>query len=371
MKIVFVGNQAWSMYNFRSGVIEALCQDGHSVHIIAPMDGAASRFEELGARFHALPLQPDGRNPFQDLLLLSRLFRIYRMLKPDLIFHFTIKPIVYGSLAAALARARSVAVATGLGYAFINRDIFTKVIRQLYRFALLFPVEVWVLNQSDYEWFTTCGYARKHQCRLLPGEGVDTDRFRPIKAKGRSGVRFLMVARALIDKGVGEYLQAAEMIRRDRADVEFKYLGSLTPKNPSGYPVSEFKKAVKAGIVHFLGFKEDVPAVMAEVDCVVLPSYREGLSRTLLEAGAMGLPLIASDVPGCQELVEDGVNGFLCKARDADSLEQAFRKFLSLSRDQRQAMGRKSRELIESRFSQKVIIEEYRQALQRLTTQLR
>ena len=202
---------------------------------------------------------------------------------------------------------------------------------------------------------------------LVPGSGIDLERFTltpsPSPASGRGGIRFLLVARMLWDKGVGEYVAAARRVRRRYPDAEFGLLGFLDVQNPAAISREQMDAWVDEGVVRYLGVSDDVRAQIAAADCVVLPSYREGTPRTLLEAAAMGRPLITTDAVGCREVVEDGVNGLLCRVRDADDVADKMEQMIALSADERTEMGRRGREKVEREFDERFVIEAYLRAI--------
>lgn len=366
-RIVICANSAWNLRNFRARLISDLIAGGAEVVAVAPPDGpGAASLEGLGCRFEPVPIDARGLSPLGDAMLAMRLTRVLRRLEPDVFLGFTVKPNVYGSLAARLCGVPVVNNLSGLGTAFIRDGWLTRLVKGLYRVSLAGSAVVFFQNPDDLDLFVEAGIARADQARLLPGSGVDLDRFGPLPLYPREeseGPVFLLVARLLRDKGVGEYVEAARQIRARAPGARFRLLGSVDAANRTAVPLKTVEAWTSEGVVDYLGATEDVRPHIAEADCVVLPSYREGTPRSLLEAAAMGRPLIATDVPGCREVVEDGVNGFLCEARSAGSLARAIERFMGLGHDQRQAMGTAGRDKVERAFDERIVIEAYHEAI--------
>ncbi|SCU76495.1 Glycosyl transferase, group 1 family protein [Cupriavidus necator] len=366
-KILFCGNSAWAMYQFRRGVMEALIADGYEVHVVAPADGNSSALEELGCIFHAVPMSPQGHNPLEDLRLVLVLSALYRRVGPKVIFHYTIKPNIYGSVAAWLARAKSIAITTGLGYVFLNVGLVSRVSKLLYRIALRFPQAVWFLNHEDRGAFVSRKLVDSSKCVVLPGEGIDLTYFRQLSdiTRGPSECfTFLLIARMLWDKGIGEYVDAARQLGERYRNVRFLLLGPGGSANPSAIPIEQIHRWQEDGVVEYLGEAADVRPAIAAADCIVLPSYREGVPRVLLEAAAMERPVIATDVPGCKDIVDHGVNGYLCAERNADDLTSKMEAMLQLGASTRREMGRAGRAKVQREFDEKKVVAHYRSVIQ-------
>lgn len=366
-RVVLCANTAWNLANFRGGVIAALVAAGFEVIAAAPPDPSVPRLEALGCRFIAVAMDGKGTSPLRDVALLVRLWLLLVRERPIAFLSYTIKPNVYGSLAAYSLGIGIVNNISGLGASFITVSWVTRIVKLLYRGALRHANCVFFQNADDRALFVTEGLVRSAQTKLLPGSGVDLARFRPLQPRQPDGkIRFLLIARMLWDKGVGEYIEAAELIRKMMPDVCFQLLGPLDVQNPAAISRREVQRWVNDGTIEYLGASEDVRPSIAAADCIVLPSYREGLSRVLLEAAAMAKPLIATDVPGCRDVLDDSVNGFLCKPRDGQDLARVMKDFALLSPARRQEMGRASRQKAESEFDEAFVIDEYLQAVNRL-----
>jgi glycosyltransferase involved in cell wall biosynthesis len=333
-KILLVCNSSWGIYKFRIGLIRQLVLKGFDVVVLAPEDRHTPLLtEENGVTFIALKwLKPTSFSLVSDARLYLELLGHYRQLAPDLIFHFTIKPNIYGSLAAARSKHVSVSVITGLGYTFLNDGFTRKLVTRMYRFALRKVKEVWFLNRDDQQHFVDAGIMEKERSLILPGEGVDEKFFvSENKYEIRPVLRFLLLARIIREKGICEYVEAARDLRARGYQVDFLLAGFYDNKNPASIPHRQFFEWMSRGIITYLGASDDVRPFIEQADCVVLPSYSEGLPLTLLEGGSMSRALIATDVPGCREVVRPGVNGFLCAPRDPRSLAAAMSEFYQLS----------------------------------------
>ena len=367
-KVVIALNTAWNLVNFRAGLIRALVASGYEVVAVAPPDEYAGRLDALGCRYCPLPMDNKGTHPGRDLLLLWRFFCILRNEGPAVFLGYTVKPNVYGSLAAHALKIPVINNIAGLGVVFAKDSWLTRVVRGLYRLALSRSVCVFFQNSDDLEQFVTSGVVRREVAGRVPGSGVNLERFE-ITALPNVGerVRFLLVARMLWDKGVGEYVEAARIVKRRFHNAEFCLLGFLDVQNPTAISREQMSIWTKAGYVRYLGVSDDVRNEIAEADCVVLPSfYREGVPRSLLEAAAMGRPIITTDAVGCKEVVEDGITGFLCQQRNAEDLAEKMLKIIELSPAAREEMGRRGRAKVEMEFDEKIVIGRYLEAVKEI-----
>lgn len=364
MKIFFTANVIWDIYIFRGGVIKALLEAGHEVTVIAPFETRIDIEKELGVKVININLNKRGMNPIEDLKLFTRLYKIYKKEKPDIVFHYTIKPNIYGTLASHLAKVKSVAFLTGLGYAFVTDSMVSKIAKFLYKISLPFANEVCVLNEDDKNLTVSQKIIKKEKVFVLPSEGINTEKFYPmekdIKYKNNNKIIFLMIARAFFDKGIKEYVAASENIKKIYPNTEFWFLGALGGNNIAGITEEQMKIWQDKNIINYLGTTNDVREIIKNADCIVLPSYREGISRTLLEGASMEKPLIASDVTGCKEIVIDGVSGFLAKVKDSNDLTSKIEKFINLSPEEKISFGKAGRKHIVDNFDEKIIIDIYK-----------
>jgi glycosyltransferase involved in cell wall biosynthesis len=358
-KIMIALNTAWNLVNFRSGLIQALVEQGYEVVAVAPDDPYAAQLPALGCRFVPLPMDNKGTHPGRDLLLLWRFFRLIRKERPDVYLGFTVKPNVYGSLAAQAIGVPVVNNVAGLGAVFIKGGWLQRLVKGLYRLALARAHRVFFQNEEDRDLFVSSGVVSESVTDCLPGSGIDLKKFSPTPLPDRARLRFLLIARMLWDKGVAEYVEAARILKRRGLETEVCLLGFLDVQNPAAISKSQMEIWEAEGLVRYLGVSNDVREEIAQADCIVLPSYREGTPRSLLEAAAMGRPIVATDAVGCREVVDDGVNGFLCRPKDASDLAEKMMRILTMPHGEREAMGLRGREKVEREFDEKIVIDRY------------
>jgi glycosyltransferase involved in cell wall biosynthesis len=369
MRILMTVNAAWNIWNFRRPLVEALMGDGHQITVLAPRDDAVPDLVRLGCRVRPLEMSVKGLNPIEDLKLQLRFGQIFREERPDAVLSYTIKNNIFGARAAKSANVPFVPNVTGLGTAFLSGKLLQTVTEQLYRrsFAAL-PV-VFFQNEDDRDLFLGRRLVGADQARLLPGSGIDLQRFTPAPMPAPEDPPvFLMIARLLRDKGVLEFVDAARMVKARRPRARFQLLGAVGSENRSAIDRPMVDAWVAEGLVEYLGTTADVRPEIAAASCVVLPSYREGAPRTLIEASAMARPLIATDVPGCRAVVDRDVSGFLCEVRSAESLALAMQRFLDLSPEAQQAMGAAGRAKMEREYDQALVVDAYRAALDAVAT---
>ena len=361
MKVIIALNTAWNLVNFRAGLIRALVAEGYEVVAVAPNDEYAPRLAELGCRFVALPMDNKGTHPGRDLLLFFRFLNLLRRERPDVFLGYTVKPNVYGSLAAHVLGIPVVNNIAGLGAVFIRDNWLTRLVRLLYRTALSRSRHIFFQNNEDMQLFVEHGLVSPGKASRLPGSGIDLDIFSyvPMSPLEDRPFRFLLVARLLWDKGVGEYVEAACIIRRNHPNATFQLLGFLDVKNPTAVSSTQMDDWVKEGVVEYLGVADDVKPYMAAADCVVLPSYREGVPRSLLEAAAIGRPIVTTDAAGCRDAVDDGVNGLLCRVGNADDLAEKLLRMIAMTPEDRELMGQAGRRKMELEFDEKIVIRRY------------
>lgn len=365
--IVLSINTSWNIVNFRRNLIARLQREGYDVVAIAPRDGHSEALIALGVRYFPIEIDSKGLSPVHDLKLAAAYIRILKEVRPVAFLGWTIKPNVYGSLAAHALGIPVINNISGLGTAFIKIGLVTRVVRLLYRIALVRSATVFFQNRHDRDLFVAQRLVRAPHTALLPGSGIDLTQFVPDPASEAATPVFLMVARLLRDKGVVEFADAARIVRETRPHVRFELLGFLDVQNRTAIDRDTVEGWEHEGILHYRGEADDVRPYLARATAVVLPSYREGMPRSLLEAAAMGRPLIATDVPGCTEIARAGENAFLCAPRDARSLADAMLGLLDLSADGRAAMGRRSREIAEREFDVSVVEARYLNAIARAT----
>jgi glycosyltransferase involved in cell wall biosynthesis len=356
LKVVVVGVRAGSLVSFRGEMLRAMAANGHDVLALAPEDDASVRaaLEAMGVAFATVPLRRTSLNPLRDVRTVVSLARTFRRFRADAVLVYAAKPVIYGSIAARFARVPlRAAMITGVGSAFgggsgPRRRALSSLLRRLYALALDGVHVVFFQNPDDERLFRSMGLVGDHHRVVrIAGSGVDLERFSPAPLPP-APITFLMVGRLIRDKGVHEYVEAARRVRRDHPEARLQLLGALDT-NPSAIRSRELDAWREEGAVEYLGTTPDVRPFLARAHVIVLPSYGEGMPRSVLEAMAMGRAVLTTDVPGCRETVEEGRNGLLVRARDAGALTEGMLRMLA-EPGRLAAMGEQSRALAEERF---------------------
>lgn len=366
-RIVIAANAAWNLVNFRSNLIAALQSKGYEVVGAAPPDQVAERaLEALGCRFQSLSIDSKGASPLRDLQTYLAFSRLLRREQPIAFLGYTVKPNVYGSMAASRLHIAAINNISGLGTAFIKRSWLTPLVKLLYKGGLRHSRVVFFQNTDDRDLFLKEKLVTLEQARLLPGSGVDIAFFAPRHGSASpagGATTFLLIARLVRDKGVVEFLEAARRLKPSHPQVRFQILGFLDVENRTAISRETVEEWVSEGTIEYLGSAADVRPVIAAADVVVLPSYREGTSRVLLEAAAMGKPLVATNVPGCREVIDHGVNGLLCRVMDVGHLAEQMARMAAMTPEGRAAMGAAGRAKVVRQFDESIVIGHYLQAV--------
>lgn len=360
--VLFSINAAWNIVNFRKGLIAGLQEAGYRVSALAPPDEHRARLEALGVHYHPIAMEKQGTSPFRDLLLLARYRRLLAKLRPDVYLGYTIKPNIYGALAAQSLGIPVINNVAGLGLMFLSEGWLNRLVRAMYKAAFRRSAHVFFQNPDDRDLFVDNGLVAAGRTSLLPGSGIDLAQFPPApKPRGPYDTfTFLLVTRLLWAKGVGEYVEAARALRAELPNARFQIAGILEPGRQGAVAEADVRHWQAEGVIDYLGALTDVRLALTGADCVVLPSYYpEGTPRSLLEAAASAKPLITCDLPGCREVVRDGGNGFLCLPRDPASLKDAMRRMVGLSADRIAAFGAASRHEAETRFDEQIVLRAY------------
>lgn len=368
--VAVISNTSWSLVNFRGQLIKALRDAGYRVIAIAPEDRYSQQLQTIVSEFVPVPMHNGGTNPARDLLLLVRLWITLRKHRPHAVLGFTAKPNIYGALAARALNIPMVSNIAGLGAAFVQKTWLTTVVKELYRIAMRTVSVVFFQNQEDLSQFVEEGLVDSVRAHRLPGSGVDLKKFSPESInvdRVHQRFRFLLVARMLWEKGVGEYVDAARQLRQEGYNFECCMLGFADVNNPSAISREQLNAWSQEGVVQYLGETDDVRSVVLTADCVVLPSfYKEGVPRSLLEAAALERPIITTNQSGCRDAVDDGVSGLLCRPRDIDDLKIAMRRMLLLPAEDRRTMGQSGRRKMIEEFDERLIIQRYLDEVGRL-----
>ena len=364
MKAILFANTEWYLYNFRLSLARALRDAGFDVLLISPPGEYGEVLREEGFRWEPVPMNRRSLNPLRELGVLRHLVRVYRRERPDVVHHFTVKCVIYGAIAAAMARipARVNAVA-GMGYVFTNPAVTARILRPIVRGLMRAAMNnsrsrLVLQNNDDVAGFVDAKLADRDKIRLIRGSGVNTERFAFRDAKrGHDGVfRVLLAARLLSDKGIFEYVDAARQLKGEGLRIDFLLAGAPDSGNPASIVQSQLDAWAQEGVVELLGQVRDMAELLSRVDVAVLPSYREGLPKSLIEAAASGLPLVTTDVPGCREVVAHEVDGLIVPVRDAGALADAIRRLYENPEWARE-LGRAARKKALAEFDERIVIE--------------
>jgi glycosyltransferase involved in cell wall biosynthesis len=363
MKIAVVLNTSWNIYNFRLNFIKSLLAEGHEVHTIAPKDEYTHLLSELGCHHHNIRMDSRGANPIKDSALIIELWSIYRKVRPNVALHFTIKPNIYGTLAASMLGIPSINNVCGLGTVFLKDNIVSAIAMKLYKISFRFAKKVFFQNPDDLRLFVSKKLIREGVADIVPGSGINLTHFSPVNYHRNEVFTFLMISRLITDKGVLEYIEAIKQLKGEGVQAKFQVLGAMDPEHRRGIKRELVQRWIDEGTIEYLGTTDDVRLHITKADCVVLPSYREGTPRTLLEAACSAKPIIATDVPGCNHVVKDNYNGLLCKLKDEKDLAEKMKRMSGLDDSTLKAFGQNGRLKMEEQFDENVVINKYLSAL--------
>ena len=368
MNVVITANTSWYIYNFRKNTIIELINRGYDIHVIAPYDEYSNKIKSLGCHFYDIKIDGRGMNPFVDIKTCLSFFKLFIGINPEVILNFTPKNNIYSSLAASPLNIPVINNIAGLGHVFIKKNLLNKIVRCLYKVSQRKVSYIFFQNKEDMAIFDMNQIGASASKERIPGSGADLSRFSFSPAAEKKPLRFLLTARMLKEKGVYLFVEAATHFKEKYGDdVEFSLLGFCDDKNPSGIKIDEINTWVEKGVVNYLGVTDKVESVIKDMHCIVLPSYyREGVPKSLLEAGAMGKPIITTDNVGCRETVIDGFNGFLCEPNSLESLIDAMEKIIASSDDEIIQLGRNSRKHIAENFDETIVIDRYLNSIEKV-----
>jgi glycosyltransferase involved in cell wall biosynthesis len=358
VKVALFSNTSWYLYNFRLPLARALRERGFEVVMISPPDAYGPRLQHEGFRWLPFSVSRSGTNPFAELITLGRLFALFRRERPDLVHSFTIKCVIYAGLALTGSKTATVSSVTGMGHVFTSRSLKSRLLRPvitlLYRRALR-RSQVIFQNPDDLAAFERLSVTRAGQFHLIRGSGIDVSKFRPTGSSNNGVLTVLVVARLIREKGIVEFCEAARILRARGTSAQFKVAGDVDPGNPSSLNPDQISALSTNCGVEFLGHVSDIRALWQRADIACLPSYREGLPRSLLEASASGLPLVTTDVPGCRELVKNEINGLIVPPANARELAKALERLLG-DDVLRKTLGGNARRIVEEQYSEQRVI---------------
>jgi len=363
MRIAVVLNTSWNIYNFRMSLVRTLLAEGHEVHTIAPKDDFTHFLQKAGCIHHNVKMDSRGANPVKDFALIAELYFIYRKIRPDIILHYTIKPNVYGTLAAALLRIPVINNVCGLGTVFLKDNLVSAIAILLYKISFRFANKVFFQNSEDLKLFINRKMVRPGAVDLLPGSGIDLKKFASMPFVRNETFTFLLISRLITDKGILDYIEAVKSLQKAGFKARFQILGAMDPEHKRGIKVDVIREWIETNIIEYLGTTRDVRKYIRHADCIVLPSYREGTPRTLLEAASSAKPIIATDVPGCNHVVVDHYNGFLCRMKDPSDLAAKMKQLAACDNDRLARFGSNGRLKMEAQYDENLVINKYLRAL--------
>ena len=363
-RILIIANHSDWLYNLRFELIQSLIANNYDVIFSVPQsenDPKVHLMVEVGAEHIQTNLNSRGTNPFEDLMVIRHYRKLLSIVDPDIVLTYTIKPNIYGTYVASKMGKPVLVNLTGVGSSFFGNKL-GYLVRKMYKRACDRATIVFFQNKGNLDFFTESNMVDPNKVRLIPGSGVNLDKFQPMKKTNKDDgiTRFLYIGRIMKDKGIQEYLEAANRITKQYPHTEFQILGS--------YEEEQYREIIENNPrVKYLGRSNDVREQIRRVDCIVHPSYHEGMSNVLLEGAAMGKPLIASNIPGCKEIVDDGLNGYLFKPKSVDSMVEKLKLFLQLNDDERLEMGLASRRKVEKEFDRNLVVEAYLQVISEIS----
>jgi glycosyltransferase involved in cell wall biosynthesis len=357
-KIILFANTDWYLYNFRLSLAKELRNQGHEVILLSPPGNFQERLKTQGFSWIPFPLSRQGTNPFNELKTLWRLIRVYQQIRPDIVHHFTIKPVIYGSLAAhVLGVSGIINSITGLGHLFIDPSLTTRILlglaKWLYRYSLR-RTQVIFENPEDRSTFIQNKFIQPEQAHLILGTGVDVEKFQPTETINAMPL-VLFSSRLLVTKGLVEFMDAIRILKQKGLKARFAVAGTPDPGNPASIHQGQLDTWKQEALAEWWGWQDDMPSTLAQTDIFCLPSYREGVPNALLEACASGVPIVTTNVPGCRDVVRHGVNGLLVPPRDSRALANALETLLT-DPALRSTMGKAGREIALDQFSLSHII---------------
>lgn len=369
--ITIVYNTSVYVYKFRMNLIKMLQEEGYHIVVIAPYDSYVEQLKSHGVEYYEIQMTQYGMNPFKSLRVIYQLRKAFRKFQPTVSLHYTIKPNLFGNIAAYFSNTPVINNIAGAGKAFSSKSkFFTFFIESLFRLGLKSSQKVFFQNNDDMNYFMSKNLLSKEKAERIPGSGVDLTRFMVSDSdKKNSNIIFLFVGRLLKQKGIGEYLEAATEIKKMYNNVQFLIVGEYEELDDY-IDKRDLDRYCDNTMIKYLGSvsPDRMPAILQDSDCVVLPSYyREGVPRSLLEAAAMGKPIITTNNVGCKEVVDEGINGFKCNTKDSVCIAKAMRTVIEMPDEERIQMGRNGRLKVEKEFDEKFVLDSYMKAIKEIS----
>lgn len=355
-KILLSSNTYWNIYNFRYDLINSFLEKGYSIYIAANYDSYEKYFKNLNIHIINIKFTRTKINIFNELIILIKYFNLIYKIKPDLYIGYTFKPNIYGSIASRILKISTINNITGLGYVFIKNNLFTFLFKLILKYSLLKSKAVIFQNNDDRKLFISNKICSFNQSYLIEGSGIDVNKYQFSPINQNNDYIFLFIGRLIKDKGIFEFLEVSNKFKNNNINAKFYIIGEID----SQYRNTKINiETLKNYNVKYLGFVEEVTEYIIYSNCVVLPSYREGLPMCLLEACAIGRPIVTTDVPGCRSVVINNHNGLLCKVKDSEDLYKKMKKMYNFDTKVKLIFSKNSRKLAEEKFNKDIIINAY------------
>ena len=357
MKIVLSANSSWNLYNFRLNIIIRLLKN-HEVILLAPKDNYTEKLVKLGCKYYNIKIDTHGVSIIKDIFLIINYFNKLKKINPHFYISYTIKPNIYGSLIANLLSIKVINNITGLGTVFIKKGFILYISKFLYKLALKNSFRIYFHNNFDLKIFLKMKLVSAKQAEVLPGSGVDLSffKYKKLKNKENNQLVFLFIGRYIKEKGINEFVRAASTVKQKYPKIIFETVGYFDKHNKSSVEIEFLNKYSNNNIIKILEPSDDIRRYIEESDCIVVPSYREGMPKSLLESSAIGRPMITTDVPGCNELVIDGYNGHICLPRNSKSLSETIVKHIKLSYQKRYSISQNAFDKVKRHYNEKIVI---------------
>jgi glycosyltransferase involved in cell wall biosynthesis len=364
-KIAVIENSLFSTYTMRDGLMKRLLQEGYDITVLTHTNSYVAHVEKTGIK--VINVGSGNLNPVKVLQYIYNLYTALKNIQPAVVLTFSIRPAIWGNFITRQLNIPTITNITGLGPLFISKNLAYRIARFFYRHALKKTKLVFFQNSDDLDLFLQKKFVKAEKAKIIPGSGVDYHKFSPIATGKKEGdpFTFLFIGRLIKDKGIFEFVEAARCLKKKYPSLVFNVIGPFWSQNLKSNTItkSDLQSWITEGVIDYQGEKKDVRKYIAEADCIVLPSYREGTSNILLEAASMEKPIVTTNTPGCKETVEDGVTGFLCRIKDAADLREKMEKMFLLCDHQRAAMGKNGREKIIKEYDQQIVLNIYSKAI--------
>lgn len=361
-KVLMLGNHEIVIYNFRKELIERMIQEGYEVYVALPYGPKVELLKEMGCKFVDTPINRRNTNPVEDLKVFLNYIKVLKEVKPDVVLTYTVKPNVYGGIACRIKKIPYICNVTGLGSGYLNGGIVQKVVQILSKLAFRKANKVFFQNTADRDLLVQQGVV-KDNYDLLPGSGVNLETYKVLPYPPEDQpINFNFVARVMKDKGIDEYLEAAKIIKEKYPNVVFNVIGMIDQPHYEEI----LKKYEEDGIIKYHGFQTDMMTFIERCNCMINPSYTEGMSNVLLENAACGRPLIASNIPGCKEIIDENINGYTFKVKDTKNLVDKIEIFINTNYNEKVEQGLQGRKKVEKEFDRQIVVNEYINEIKRI-----